>query len=405
MPLILDAEHQHEALRLLGSIEAAFGNICHALMMLNQAQAGAGAGSDNGELSSVKSRAFEQALAHHHAGRFAEAFGLYRVLLAVDPDIGQVNANLISLGHAALRQAAAHKRAGEAEAVVNMCALADDIAEITGDFTDVQDEIQSDRLGLAGALRDAASRTVPFSIGITTFDKRFRSYFEPLLRQIRCFCPRVNILVCVNGNHNQSFDEAYRRDLLAFLARHRRTFPIVFPEFRGLAKMWNSLIVHSPSNHMLLLNDDVTIFNPEFFEEILRIVKVEKKSFKINGLWSHFIVNRQEIDEIGYFDERLLGVGGEDGDMEWRYINKHGKRILNARIPYVLNHWSMEKHDNIKIGTYNKYSAFNHTHMDKKYAPRADGIKGLFDEERVNILPDENLYPYERFYWERKGDL
>jgi hypothetical protein len=43
----------------------------------------------------------------------------------------------------------------------------------------------------------------------------------------------------------------------------------------------------------------------------------------MNKSWSHFLISRQEIDELGYFDKRILGLGEEGGNMTWRYIRQY----------------------------------------------------------------------------------
>ena len=61
---------------------------------------------------------------------------------------------------------------------------------------------------------------------------------------------------------------------------------------------------------------------------------------------------------MSYFDERLLGFGAEDGDIEYRYIEKYDKWIQDTYIHGINNLVIDIKDEEIKIIN-KKYSAFN----------------------------------------------
>jgi hypothetical protein len=177
------------------------------------------------------------------------------------------------------------------------------------------------------------------SIGITTFENRFSRYFVPLLSKIKEYAPESEVIVAVNGEHQQEFNENYRNVVLEFISRHKKVYPIVFPQFRGLSKLWNSIIIKATHDHILLINDDIMINDPSFMKNICSAIEKNKgRSFLINKSWSHFLINRAEIDELGYFDERLLGIGEEDGDMSWRYISHFGREICSYKIKSFVNY-------------------------------------------------------------------
>jgi hypothetical protein len=92
-----------------------------------------------------------------------------------------------------------------------------------------------------------------FSIGITTFSKRF-SYVETLVSQLRTYTG-ADILISVNGDYNKNFNNEYRKKILSLCSNYDNIYPIFFPEQRGLSKLWNTLIVHSKTDWCLLLND------------------------------------------------------------------------------------------------------------------------------------------------------
>ena len=100
---------------------------------------------------------------------------------------------------------------------------------------------------------------VQLSIGITTFEARFEKYFVPLLNTLREFDQEAEIIVAVNGEHKKNFGESFRKVVLNLTASHKNVFPVVFPQFRGLAKLWNTIIIHSSCENILILNDDIMI--------------------------------------------------------------------------------------------------------------------------------------------------
>lgn len=264
----------------------------------------------------------------------------------------------------------------------------------------------------SGDAGEGALRIGPgdLSIGITTFEHRFDRYFVPLLQRIREYAEN-EIIVAVNGEHERGFGEAYRRGVLECIAGHRNTYPIVFPCFRGLSKLWNSIIVHASHDHILMLNDDVMIERPGFLDDVCSALRGNQgRTFLINRSWSHFVVSRTEIDELGYFDERLLGIGEEDGDLTWRYIRRYGEGIRSVRLKGFVNYAedTVRTYEPVNIRTHSgtKYSLFNRKFMfEEKYLPSPDGIRGMFDEPVVLKDPGKEQYPYERFYRERKKEL
>ena len=155
----------------------------------------------------------------------------------------------------------------------------------------------------------------PFSVGIVTYSKRFDKYFKPLIKQIRQKF-KGDIIVCINGNHHEEFDQNYRQKMLQFLSDYDRVYPMFFTDFRSLAKLWNNCLINSPTDFMLLLNDDVSI-KDEFWKHLSNcVLKTNYQSFKINNSWCYVFLNRFEVSKLGWFDERFLGVGYEDTDFE-----------------------------------------------------------------------------------------
>lgn len=248
-----------------------------------------------------------------------------------------------------------------------------------------------------------------YSIGIVTYVKRYEKYFIPLIKQIKYFRPDIEVIVQVNGEHKQDFNPQYRSEILRFCSNYDNIFPSVHPNFRSLSKLWNSCLINSSNNIMLLLNDDITISSHLFFDNLEKIILSDDiDCFKINSSWSHVVLNRKQVNEIGWFDERFLGVGEEDSDFEWRWQNSTKKPFMKLNVPYIINHVEhQECLTNIKIVN-NKYSAFNHNFaFTEKYTIDNDKGKnyGMAQRNLVCISETPTLYPVEKFYWDNKDRL
>jgi len=248
------------------------------------------------------------------------------------------------------------------------------------------------------------------TIGITTFEARFDQYFVPLLKRIREYTDN-EIVIAVNGEYNRAFGEEYRSKLLKCISDHKNVYPIFPPQFRGLTKLWNTIAIHATHDHILMLNDDIMIESPNFMSEVSNTVSRNGgKTFLINRSWSHFLVNRDELDALGYFDERLLGIGEEDGDMTWRYIKQYGEAIPSFKIKGFQNFAEETvrsyKPTNIRTHSGTKYSLFNRKFIhEEKYTPATEGIRGMFDTAVVMKDPGQNQYPNEGFYRRRRSEL
>lgn len=266
------------------------------------------------------------------------------------------------------------------------------------------------RLTSVPASRISVAKQCQISIGITTFEHRFEQYFTPLLSQLRRIAPEIEIIVAINGEHQLEFCEDYRKKILTFLATEPKVFPIFFPQFRGVAKLWNTIVVHASHDHILMLNDDINLTDSSFIETINDFLKINfSRSFTINKSFSHFIIARDELNTLGYFDERLLGIGEEDGDFVWRYMKHFREPLQNADLDCFEN-FSQQTADykipNITNQPASKYSRFNREFMFReKYEQDVDGIQGMFDFPVRCKAPSAQQYPYENFYRQNKNKL
>lgn len=251
------------------------------------------------------------------------------------------------------------------------------------------------------------------TIGITTFSKRF-SYLENIISQIRKFTD-YDILIAVNGDYKEDFNDDYRKNVLNLCLNYNNVYPIFFTEQRGLSKLWNTLIIHSKTNWNLLMNEDIEIENDDIFNVFKHDpIFSEPDLIRINGSFSHFFIHKKRIDELGYFDERLLGFGEEDGDITYRYLKMYKKYFIDRSSGGIKNLVIYDRDENIKPGVW-KYSLFNRVFagflnddsidIDKKYIFDENGIKGMFDFPVKSNLQNIKQYPYESFFNKNKIKL
>lgn len=255
-----------------------------------------------------------------------------------------------------------------------------------------------------------------YSVTIQTYVYRFEPYFKPLLARVHKQRPNVEKVVFVNGQHKEKFDETYRRDMLQYASYFSNTFLLMSPIVRGCAFMWNNCINYTSSDYVLVISDDV-IINDGFFDEFEMMLaknhELGDESFRINYHWGHFCIYRQDVldmqNRVGYFDERLIGFGEEDGDWMWRYqerYNRHMRNYLTDKIPYNCDENCLPG-KNTRTHSNSKYSAFNREFMESKMEHDPNGTNngcGIHRDytprvkDGMILIPD--LYPAERWYRE-----
>ena len=131
-----------------------------------------------------------------------------------------------------------------------------------------------------------------FDIGITTFSLRF-NFVESLINKIRELNVQNNIYLCINGEKDSQFNEEYRQKILKLCLDNKNVFPIFFVETRGLSKMWNTLVIHSTKDNVLILNDDIILENDNLFKVVSdHIMSNDYYGLsKINDTFSYFVIN------------------------------------------------------------------------------------------------------------------
>lgn len=251
------------------------------------------------------------------------------------------------------------------------------------------------------------------SIGITTFKRRINSVSD-MVEYLKSCDPEIIINIAINGEVEEEFDEEYRKDILRLCLKHKNVFPFFYQEFRALSKLWNNLVISSKTEYSIILNDDLVFDKSRNFVQIAKEIIAQNpsiKCFTFNGSWSHFLITREFLDEMNYFDERFLLHGEEDGDFVWRYIDKHGTYPPSITLPILANlHQTGQKDETMitkgtEIGYANK-PKFNQEFTVTKYQhDPSSSISGLYGRPHKRILGDERQYPYESFYLKNREGL
>ena len=145
-----------------------------------------------------------------------------------------------------------------------------------------------------------------YSIVITTFSKRLESVCN-LIKQIRQHTTN-QIILTINGEKDGKIDENYRKSILKFCSEYENIFPMYFTEIRGLSKLWNSGVINSYENNVLILNDDLVVTDSKFFTECDEIVKQNKNMVLFNESFSHFFVNKFFLNKIEILKFHLIVI-------------------------------------------------------------------------------------------------
>ncbi len=238
------------------------------------------------------------------------------------------------------------------------------------------------------------------AIVITTFEERERKFCLPLiaaLRQSGCHDP---LIIVNNGNRSGTRDDDASSEFLMELARYPDVYPITLRRMVGLARMWNLGIQVAETAITVVLNDDLIAATPGVAEDIRTLGDVVEDSGLAvgNSSWSHFAIHRSVIENVGWFDERLLGFGEEDGDYSWRYRHAYGRYPRNVTLSSIVD-FKASSSQTVAQGV-GKYSLANRVFSRLKF-------ENLTDETLIESEPPPrprfdtpDFYPAERFRWE-----
>ena len=242
-------------------------------------------------------------------------------------------------------------------------------------------------------LMNSKSSKFPESTGfiITSFEPRLLQYAIPLIKQIRQSCD-LPITLVINGNYDSPASNEILKQVYKEISELDRIYPLTFSKLHGCAALWNAGIRFADLDFSIVLNDDISITPENFVADLLVAVDNLTKSHlvTINSSWSHFLISRKMIQEIGWFDERFLGFGWEDGDYLLRYLRKR------KSLPQTINLHSFvnivdNSHDSQVTASWGKYSLFNREYYLFKYPEQRfqqnldPEFGGLNESEKLSV--------------------
>ncbi len=247
-------------------------------------------------------------------------------------------------------------------------------------------------------------KDIPITIGIVTFKER-KELVKKLITDIRSLeGEQFDLLLMVNGNNEEEMDDEYRSEMLDFCSTVKRCYPYFYPEFKSLSKLWNNCVVFSKTNYNFIICDDVFYKSPDVLTHIRsHINKTQEEFFKINNQFSFFVVTKEMLHRVGYFDERLIAHGNEDGDIIYRYQDLLKKNFPSVRISGLENGACYDLQSNLVDYTHRKPTV-NLKIMIQKYETGTGGME-VMTAQLKKRWPDEKQYPYEMFIWKNKHNI
>ena len=207
-----------------------------------------------------------------------------------------------------------------------------------------------------------------FSIVITTFQARQERYCTPLVSHLRNFGCDAPIVVVVNGEPNGALDPGRRMGFVRSLASNSDIHFVMFRDIVGLARLWNAGVQAAASDVCVVLNDDLLAVSADCVDDLARLASTARKVGVAigNGSWSHFGIARSTMMRVGWFDERYLGFGEEDGDYSWRFRLAMGHYPANIPMAGLVNVKDAER--SAYATGIGKYSLANRVWTSLKYS-------------------------------------
>lgn len=229
-----------------------------------------------------------------------------------------------------------------------------------------------------------------YSIGVTTFMDRYDSYFTGLLTRLSYLFPDKQILVAVNGHVKKEAQKQYLEKIKDFILQFGNVFLITYNQPKGLSKLWNELVKKMDSSKILMLNDDLKI-STTFRYDLEDSGLLHEKIAVINKSWAHFFISKEVIELVGWFDENLLEIGGEDDDYLAR-LATHNIYPNSFEIRSIKNY-------SAKL-TSNSFGK----DMTGEYPYSLLNTKYLFNKWHITDHPSKGAVFSRGKYWQLKGN-
>lgn len=232
---------------------------------------------------------------------------------------------------------------------------------------------------------DSQPRLTNRAVVITTHSRRFFSGALPLIQSLRTAgsLNGIPIYVVINADTFGPFSQELRSDFLAACTQVKGVFPVCLGEPAGMSELWNTGLKAAGAEVTVVLSDDLAVLPGALdglFVDLFNATETDGLVV-LNHSWGHFAISRFAIEAVGWFDQRLLGFGEEDGDYAQRYLKHFGRPPKSLVSPGLYNISSETGFEEITKGT-GKYSLFNRTFFRLKYG--MTGESGFTDDLTLN---------------------
>lgn len=230
-----------------------------------------------------------------------------------------------------------------------------------------------------------------YSIGVVTYVERFNKSFKQLAQDLSKYFPDIERNAVINGFPDPVKQLKYLKEVTPFLQECGFKHVLTFESHQSLAKCWNLLIIMSSAPRILLLNDDCEVgtnFRNEFESQCGNY-----EWLFVNGTFSHFLTSKNVVKKVGWFDERFLGIGHEDGDFIRRCALLNYPYDVNINCPSIKNLQFKEEFVSFttkKSERSGNYSSYNERFFNKKWKHADRPKKGytLIPVTHFNDSPD-----------------
>jgi len=207
-----------------------------------------------------------------------------------------------------------------------------------------------------------------YSIGIVTYVGRYKKYFIEGIKNLAKIFSDHEIICIINGHYDKELQIEYLRSITSYLKKFPNVKYITNENNQSLSKCWNWTILMKNTPRILIMNDDIKM-TPLFRYDFEKYLSQNQTFFTINNSWSHFLISNDIIKKVGWFDERFVGVGSEDGDYMLR-MTELKIPIINVKCNGIINYVDKQENAgwrNISEVAHGKYTSANIEFMKKKW--------------------------------------
>jgi len=217
------------------------------------------------------------------------------------------------------------------------------------------------------------------TIIMTTFSGRFFEFAIPSLNSFRESALQRDFYLVINGDQDGDFDRELRHKFLVDASKQLPVQPICFGSGRGMSELWNAGARMANAEKLIFIGEDLLI-QPPLLQGAIEAIEAGLDNSPLvilNDSFGHFGIRRSALQKVGWFDERFLGFGEEDGDIYWRVRAAFpDEEIMWLSHPGLNNISANSGYEAITSNDGNKYSAFNAAFLRAKYQIDANPANG-----------------------------